>query len=71
MKATALAAGVDRARIPPADLAQSYLKVADEALAAWDTDLGDKAAYLAMKLAAGNRALVDQARQRARHWAQH
>jgi hypothetical protein len=64
MKATALAAGVDRARVPPAEMAQNYLKVSDDAMAAWDLDLAEKAAYLASKVSAGNRELQDEAKKR-------
>lgn len=61
MKAGALSLGVDDSRAAPADLAASYIKVADDALATWNLDLAHKAAYMAHKVAAGNRPLQLQA----------
>jgi hypothetical protein len=64
MKASALSAGVDQARVSPGELGASYLKVADKALSVWNLDLAHKAAYLAEKEAAGNREMMDAAKER-------
>ncbi|HET6250288.1 MAG TPA: hypothetical protein VFE47_21540 [Tepidisphaeraceae bacterium] len=64
MKATALAGGIDRSRLSPEDLAESYLKFSDEMLAVWDADLAGKSAYLAEKLAARNPPLMAEAKKR-------
>lgn len=64
MKASALSAAVDQARIPPGELAQNYLKVADSALLVWDLDLAHKAAYLAEKVGRGDAELMAAAKER-------
>jgi hypothetical protein len=64
MKISALSAGIDKSRLPPQDLARSYLKFCDECLAAWNTDLAIKAAYLASKLSAGDRDLYAEVKER-------
>ncbi len=66
MKASALALAVDTARVSPDVLAQSYLKVADDALAAWKIDLASKAAYLAVTEAKGYPELLALAKDRER-----
>ena len=63
MKASALAAGVDKSRLPPRDATESYLKVASDALDVWNLDLAHKAAYLAMKVGTGNKDLLDKAKE--------
>jgi hypothetical protein len=62
MKVTAIAFGIDKTRVPPQDLARSFLKVCDESLAVWNTELAMKAAYAATKVAAGNRDLMADAK---------
>lgn len=64
MKVSALSAGIDKSRLPPQDLARSYLRFSDESLAAWNTDLAIKAAYLATKLAGGDREILAEAKER-------
>ena len=64
MKASAMSIGFDKSNVPPVDLANSYLKVADDALAVWDLDLAHKAAYLARKISTGNRDMIALADQR-------
>jgi hypothetical protein len=64
MKATALAGGVDRARLSRGELAQNYLKVTDEAINAWDLYIALKAVYLAEKESAGNPEFLAEAKGR-------
>ena len=66
MKQTALMAGVDKSRVAPDDLARSYIKVCDDSLAIWNTDLAKKAAFLATKVAVGNRDLLAEAKERGK-----
>lgn len=66
MKASALSVGMDMGNRPPADLANSYLKVADDALEVWNLDLASKAAYMASKLARGNPILLAEVDHRSK-----
>ncbi len=64
MKANALAVALDKTRADQETLYHSYLKVADDYLAAWELDLAGKSAYMATKLAARNRDWLAAAKER-------
>jgi hypothetical protein len=54
MKVTAMAASLDRARVPPGQLVDQYLKIADRALATYDVRLASQAMVLANRIVRGS-----------------
>jgi hypothetical protein len=54
MKVTAMAGSLDRARVPPRQLADQYLKIADTALASYDVRMASQAMVLAKRIVYGS-----------------
>ncbi|HSZ58758.1 MAG TPA: hypothetical protein VK797_24020 [Tepidisphaeraceae bacterium] len=54
MKVTAMAASLDRARVPPGQLVDQYLKIADAALATYDVRMASQAMVLTKRIVYGS-----------------
>jgi hypothetical protein len=62
MKVTAMAGSLDRARVPPRQLADQYLKIADTALTTYDVRMASQAMVLAKRIVYGSHDAAATAR---------